>query len=228
MAVRLFHLHFLCPDPMLYESLFVEKLGFVRAGRWGYLDGAAESSLLPAEWTCEEVSARVKDGSLRLRLTELRRDAVNVVFMPGKEPEARMEHFGFLVDAETYAKALQIAKLRECTVSEKATRTFINTPYGLRIELHVDDTLAELDKEATRISRISLGTPHARDLSSLTARILSRPPGETGSWTTTWGECTVTIHPDDDTLPNWSLGGGGPEPDLSAFPADFGLTWTPR
>src|SRR5438477_4766627 len=73
----------------------------------------------------------------KLRLIELDNGAVYVVVQPGQCATPRVDHLGFVLDADEFDGALERAEQSDLRVQEHGgRRTFVSTNAGYRLELH--------------------------------------------------------------------------------------------
>ncbi|HAB34607.1 MAG TPA: hypothetical protein DCE40_11045, partial [Exiguobacterium sp.] len=70
----------------------------------------------------------------------------------------RFDHIGFLMQPGDLQMILDRAETLSFTVQPNERRTFLQTPYGLRIELQIhEDAIADTD--GTTLERLILATP---------------------------------------------------------------------
>jgi hypothetical protein len=155
----------------IMEDFYVKILGFQVLARYGYVN--EEHTRFTPEVSWEELESK----GARLRLVELQCGAVNLVLMPSKFQQTKLDHFGIILDEQTFENVFQVAEELDLKSSRSPERSFIATPFGFKIELHpnVQDRYAfsEEDFHQIRITEISLGSQAADQLSHLLSKLLN-------------------------------------------------------
>lgn len=166
-SIKLFHLHFFCKDIEEYEKFLMDNLGFNLLGRYSVKDG-----LLPDDMSWE----KIKTDKVRLRLVELQKAAVNIVLMPGKFEQPKLEHFGFLLNHELFEHALLTAKELGLSIQERPKRTFISSKLGFRLEIHKNtenNKVKEEDYSLLSIKKLSFMIDQKDEFFSLLKKLFN-------------------------------------------------------
>jgi ribosomal protein S18 acetylase RimI-like enzyme len=144
--VELFHYHYWTPFVEETEKCY-EALGFSVITRIGKVGGEFETFNPPLQWS----NFRSKD--ILFRIIEMRKGRVNVTFGFGKTPT--FDHIGILVSREEYDEVCMRAKTIGWKVEENERRTFIHTPYHLKIELQLRrDVIEDADVHIVKIDLV--------------------------------------------------------------------------
>ncbi|HEX6489968.1 MAG TPA: hypothetical protein VF002_01190 [Gaiellaceae bacterium] len=143
--MQLFHYHLVTSKVREVEARYIAKLGFRLVARYGRIGDEQTHYEAGVPW--EELD-RI---GFRLRLSELERGAVNVVVQPGQWELPRLDHLGFALDEDEFARVLERAARLELRVQEyPGRRTFVATRAGYRVEVHPPrDWIEELLGERT-------------------------------------------------------------------------------
>ncbi len=149
----LFHYHIWTPHLEETEAWYTAR-GFHVSQRIGKKDGEFSSFNPPLSWD------DFRADQILFRIIEMKRGAVNVTIGFGKT--VRFDHIGFLIQPGDVQ-----------TIQANERRTFLQTPYGLRIELQVhEDAIADTD--GTTLERLILTTPREGLEADLT-KLFDRP-----------------------------------------------------
>ncbi|WP_380701736.1 hypothetical protein [Salinithrix halophila] len=142
--MQLFHYHF-WTDKVESMEQFYRSHGFRIALRMGKEDGEMYRYNPPLEWD------DFRHRPIQFRIIEVIRGQVNVTFGAGTRD--RFDHLGLLVDGKELDHILIRAQQTGMRVNKSEARTFVQTPWGIRIELQqrrdvVDDEREGVIKEA--------------------------------------------------------------------------------
>jgi ribosomal protein S18 acetylase RimI-like enzyme len=132
--VELFHYHYWTPDVEEVEKCY-ETLGFSVVTRIGKVDGEFQQFNPPMRWDDFRSKKPI------FRIIEMRKGKVNVTFGYGKKPI--FDHLGILVLQEEYDGMCIQAKKMGWAVEEDERRTFIYTPYQMKVELQLRRDVVE-------------------------------------------------------------------------------------
>lgn len=176
----LFHYHLWTPFVEETER-FYQKLGFRVTQRIGKQDGTFMSFDPPLDWD------DFRHEKILFRIIEMKRGAINITFGYGKK--VAFDHIGFLMTKAERLATLQWAETLGWTVQANERRTFIQTPYGFRIELqtHLD---AIESRSGDQLLQLEIATPQS-GLAAMLHRLLERPVPEI---TTSAAEQTRLVH----------------------------------
>ena len=160
----LFHYHIWTPHLEETEAWYTAR-GFHVSQRIGKKDGEFSSFNPPLSWN------DFRADQILFRIIEMKRGAVNVTIGFGKT--VRFDHIGFLIQPGDVQTILDRAETLSFTVQANERRTFLQTPYGLRIELQVhEDAIADTD--GTTLERLVLATPR-EGLEADLAKLFDQP-----------------------------------------------------
>ncbi len=145
----LFHYHIWTPHLEETEAWYTAR-GFHVSQRIGKKDGEFSSFNPPLSWD------DFRTDQILFRIIEMKRRGVNLTIGFGKI--VRFDHIGFLIQPGDLQMILDRAETLSFTVQPNERRTFLQTPYGLRIELQIhEDAIADTD--GTTLERLILATP---------------------------------------------------------------------
>lgn len=163
----LFHYHLWTPFVEETER-FYQQLGFQVTQRIGKYEGAFTSFDPPLDWD------DFREQPVLFRIIEMRRGAINMTFGYGKK--VMFDHIGFFVTEADRLQILGRAEAIGLTVQANERRTFIQTPFGFRIELqtHPDAIQSEMGDQLLQLD-IATSTP---GLEKLLSQLLDRPVPE--------------------------------------------------
>ncbi|MFY4774097.1 hypothetical protein [Metabacillus sp. RGM 3146] len=130
----LFHYHFWTPFLEETEKFYTEK-GFRITLRTGKLDGEFQTFNPPLTWD------DFREKKILFRIIEARKGKVNITFGYGKK--VMFDHIGYLVSKEEHHLICSSAKELGWELNMNERRTFINSPYGFRIELQLNQDAVE-------------------------------------------------------------------------------------
>lgn len=160
----LFHYHIWTPHLEETEAWYTAR-GFHVSQRIGKKDGEFSSFNPPQTWD------DFRTDHILFRIIEMKRGAVNVTIGFGKT--VRFDHIGFLIQSDDVQTILDRAETLSFTIQANERRTFLQTPYGLRIELQIhEDAIADAD--GTILERLILATPR-EGLEEDLAKLFDRP-----------------------------------------------------
>lgn len=187
------------------EQFYEQNLGFNILARYGYIDNEHKS--FSADKTWQELEAQ----KFRLRLAELERGAVNLVFMPSQYSSAVMAHFGILLEESDYEHAFSIAKSKHLRFKRDPKRSFIYTPFGFAVELQLvpQDRYAYTDHDFTdmQIESLVLGVKEPERASGLLAELLNLDLRQTqNTWELKDHRCQLQIQSSERRLVKMNLG----------------------
>jgi hypothetical protein len=152
--MQLFHYHLVTSQLRDVEARYLGRLGFHLIARHGRIGENHRSFESGTSW--EELD-RI---GFKLRLSEIERGAVNVVFQPGHWKVPRVDHIGIALDEDEFEEVLGRANEAKLRVQEHAgRRTFVATNAGYRLEVHPPrDWIEELleDEEELRLAELHL------------------------------------------------------------------------
>ncbi|WP_426353583.1 hypothetical protein [Exiguobacterium sp. R-39] len=154
----LFHYHLWTPFVEETER-FYQQLGFQVTQRIGRYEGAFTSFDPPLDWD------DFREQPILFRIIEMKRGAINMTFGYGKK--VMFDHIGFLVTEADRLQILGRAEAVGLTVQANERRTFIQTPFGFRIELqtHPDAVQSETGDQLLQLD-IATSTPGLKKLLS--------------------------------------------------------------
>lgn len=124
--MELFHYHYWTNAVEETEMFYVQN-DFQVTGRFAVAKGGIQPYHPPLTWD------DFRDESPQFRIVEVRKGRVNITFGAGKKP--MFDHIGFLVTKEEYTDICSRASRLGWKLDEDDRRTFIGTPFRLRIEL---------------------------------------------------------------------------------------------
>ncbi|MGI1806489.1 hypothetical protein ACRPK8_12240 [Exiguobacterium sp. TDN 0502] len=160
----LFHYHIWTPHLEETEAWYTAR-GFHVSQRIGKKDGEFSSFNPPLSWD------DFRTDKILFRIIEMKRGAVNVTIGFGKT--VRFDHIGFLIQSDDVQAILDRAATASFSVQANERRTFLQTPYGLRIELQThEDAIA--DAGGTELVRLVLATPR-EGLEADLAKLFDQP-----------------------------------------------------
>ena len=160
----LFHYHIWTPHLEETEAWYTAR-GFHVSQRIGKQNGEFSTFNPPLTWNA------FRTNHILFRIIEMKRGAVNVTIGFGKT--VRFDHIGFLIQSDDLQTILDRATTLSFSVQANERRTFLQTPYGLRIELQThDDAIADAD--GTELVRLVLSTPR-EGLEKDLAELFDRP-----------------------------------------------------
>lgn len=122
--MKLFHYHHWTDRVEETENFYVEN-GFEVAGRFT----KEKTYHPPLTWD------DFRDENPQFRIIEVRKGKVNVTFGLGKKP--MFDHIGYLVSEKEHKKICERASKLGWNLNVGERRTFIGTPFRLRIELQL-------------------------------------------------------------------------------------------
>lgn len=166
----LFHYHFWTPFLEETERFYAE-MGFRISLRAGKLDGEFQTFNPPLTWD------DFREKKILFRIIEARKGKVNITFGFGKK--VIFDHIGYLVSKEEHNLICSSAKELGWELSMNERRTFINTPYGFRIELQPNQDAVEkeafprIDELAIALKKNGLESDLKKLLSSMSSGICS-------------------------------------------------------
>lgn len=163
----LFHYHLWTPFVEETER-FYQKLGFRVTQRIGKQDGTFTSFDPPLDWD------DFRHEKILFRIIEMKRGVINITFGYGKK--VAFDHIGFWMTKAERLATLQRAETLGWTVQANERRTFIQTPYGFRIELqtHLD---AIESRSGDQLLQLEIATPKS-GLAAMLHQLLERPVPE--------------------------------------------------
>ncbi|MFC7393808.1 VOC family protein [Scopulibacillus cellulosilyticus] len=124
--MQLFHYHWWTNKVEEMEKFYV-NLGFQVMLRVGKYEGEMQTFNSPLKWD------DFRHKEITFRIIEMRKGQTNVTFGYGKKD--RFDHIGFLVNNNEYKQIINRAEELNWKVNEGERRTFIATPWKIRIEL---------------------------------------------------------------------------------------------
>lgn len=145
---------------------FYKKLGFVTTLRVGNDKGEMQSFNPPLEWD------DFRDREVTFRIIEMVKGQTNITFGYGKRN--RFDHIGILVNEAEYRDIVHNAENLNLKVDEGERRTFISTPWKIRIELQRRREVVE-EEETTIIHTMEMGVPFDKEHPKLLADLLNLP-----------------------------------------------------
>ena len=160
----LFHYHIWTPYVEETED-FYKQLGFQVTQRIGKANGEFTSFNPPLEWD------DFRERDIRFRIIEMKRGGVNLTFGHGKK--VMFDHLGFFVSESVRQDVLDRATDLGLTIQTNDRRTFIQTPYGFRIELQTHADALEMHDE-TRPLHVQIEVKRA-GLDELLSQLFQRP-----------------------------------------------------
>ncbi|MDR0140152.1 hypothetical protein RFW18_20525 [Metabacillus idriensis] len=105
-----------------------------------------------------------RQKNIKFRIIEMVKGQTNLTFGYGKRDI--FDHIGFLVDSTEYDQIIDRAKEMRWKVNEDVRRTFISTPWKIKIELQKRrDVVSE--ENHTRINQLEIQLPFYNDNPSL-------------------------------------------------------------
>ncbi|WP_433746430.1 VOC family protein [Falsibacillus pallidus] len=150
----LFHYHFWTPHLEETEEFYVQA-GFQVHQRIGRYNGEFQSFDPPLTWN------DFRDKSVLFRIIELRKGSVNITFGYGKRPV--FDHIGFLVSEEEKNGIIKRAGELNWSHRSNERRTFIETPYGFKIELQTNVEYVKGGNSAIERLDLSVNQPGAEE-----------------------------------------------------------------
>ncbi|CAM3991845.1 hypothetical protein [Mesobacillus zeae] len=164
----LFHYHFWTPYVEETERFYREN-GFRVSLRVGRHEGEFKEFNPPLTWD------DFHDQNILFRIIEVRKGAVNITFGYGKK--ITFDHVGFLVTEDRLKEICSRAETMEWGINFGERRTFINTPYGFKIELQTHGDVIDSIQSDETMANLKIATKKdglARDL----ALLFNHPVGE--------------------------------------------------
>ncbi|WLD92550.1 hypothetical protein [Alkalihalobacillus sp. AL-G] len=128
--MKLFHYHYWTEQVEEMEQFYVEN-GFSVTGRFA----KGKTYHPPLTWD------DFREEEPVFRIIEVRRGKVNVTFGAGKKPI--FDHIGYLVNFDEHDHLCKRAEQFGWNVQKNERRTFLSTPFGLRVELQVRREVVE-------------------------------------------------------------------------------------
>ncbi len=147
--MQLFHYHWWTDKVEAMEE-FYKQMGFKTVIRAGRFNGEMQTFNPPLTWD------DFRGKNITFRIIEMVKGQTNLTF--GYGTKDRFDHIGLLVNEEEYLEIIERAHHMNGKVMEGERRTFISTPYNLRIELQKrSDVVTE--ENHTRIHSMEIGLP---------------------------------------------------------------------
>ncbi|RDI39934.1 hypothetical protein [Falsibacillus pallidus] len=150
----LFHYHFWTPYLEETEKFYVQE-GFQVHQRIGRYEGEFQPFDPPLTWD------DFRDKKVLFRIIELRKGRVNITFGYGKRPV--FDHIGILVSEEEKNGIINRAGELNWGHRSNERRTFIETPYGFKIELQTNMEFVEEGNSAIEQLDLSVNQPDAEE-----------------------------------------------------------------
>ncbi|HZG13828.1 MAG TPA: hypothetical protein VE710_02300 [Candidatus Bathyarchaeia archaeon] len=145
----LFHYHYWTPFVEETEIFYVAN-GFRVTQRIGKYEGEIQPFNPPLAWD------DFREKHILFRIIEARKGNVNITFGYGKK--IIFDHLGFLVSANDHEVICNNASLLHWETNIGERRTFIQTPYGFRIELQIHMDVIDPGTEAASLEKLKLET----------------------------------------------------------------------
>ncbi|QHE52887.1 VOC family protein [Pontibacillus sp. HMF3514] len=156
--MQLFHYHWWTDKPEEMER-FYQKLGFETNLRVGNYKGEMQTFNPPLNWD------DFRDKDVRFRIIQMVKGQTNITFGQGKRDI--FDHIGILVNESEYFQMVDKAQELGWKVNEGERRTFISTPWKLKIELQKRHEVVTEEKH-TYIKAMEILLPFSEeDLMSL-------------------------------------------------------------
>lgn len=155
--VQLFHYHWWTGKVEEMENFYF-KLGFQVTLRAAKRNGEIETFNPPLTWD------DFRNKELTFRIIEMRKGQTNITFGNGKKD--MFDHMGFLVDELEYKQIIERANEANWKVNEGDRRTFISTPWGIRIELQKNNNVVTNEPD-TIIDTLEINLPFNAGLRNL-------------------------------------------------------------
>lgn len=151
--MKLFHYHH-WTDRVEETEQFYSSNGFRTAGRFGM----EKTYHPPLTWD------DFRDDHPYLRIVEMRKGKVNITFGQGKRP--MFDHIGWLVSKSEHDEICLRAQKLGWNVNSNERRTFIGTPFRLRLELQQNNDA--VDEGQCELRRIDIAVKNLNGLEKLT------------------------------------------------------------
>ncbi len=171
--MRLFHYHFWTDKAEAMER-FYRSREFRTALRIGRENGEMRTYNPPLDW--EDFRHR----GIRFRIIEMIRGHVNVTFGDGTRD--RLDHLGVLVDEEEHDAVANRARQSGMQVKESDARTFVQTPWGFRLELQRRRDVVDVEPKAV-IAGMKMRIPFSPDPRMLAEWLKAEAAEEAGEVT---------------------------------------------
>lgn len=155
----LFHYHYWTPHVEETER-FYRSHGFEVTQRIGKANGEFQSFNLPMEWD------DFREKNIIFRIIEMRKGNVNITFGYGKK--VMFDHIGYFVSDEKCEQICMTATDLGWKVNKGDRRTFIETPYGFKIELQTHADVLNGDAEKGELECLLLSVTKDGLLEDLT------------------------------------------------------------
>lgn len=155
--MNLFHYHWWTDKTEKMEN-FYGKLGFKVTLRVGRFKGKFEAFNPPLQWN----DFRHKD--IKFRIIEMVKGQTNITF--GNGIRDIFDHFGFLVNSAEYDQIIYSAKDLGWEVNEDVRRTFISTPWKVKVEIQKRRDVVQ-EEGHTRIDQMEIHLPFSNNNPSL-------------------------------------------------------------
>ncbi len=148
----LFHYHFWTPYVEETEK-FYEDNGFRISQRIGRYAGEFHTFNPPLTWN------DFRNKNILFRIIEARKGTINITFGYGKK--IMFDHIGFFVSEKEQMKICENANKLNWKVDKGERRTFIATPYNIRIELQTNEDVVDSLNHQVKIQELKLVTKKA-------------------------------------------------------------------
>lgn len=143
--MKLFHYHHWTDRVEETENFYVRQ-GFSVKGRFG----KEKTYHPPLGWD------DFRRENPQLRIIEMRKGEVNVTFGQGKKP--MFDHIGYLVSKQEHDEICSRARKLGWNVNSNNRRTFVGTPFRLRIELQQREAIVGGKNDTIQSMDISVKT----------------------------------------------------------------------
>lgn len=144
----LFHYHYWTPHVEETER-FYRNHGFDVSQRIGNMNGEFQSFNPPMEWD------DFRHKNITFRIVEMVKGNVNITIGHGNN--IKFDHLGFLVSTDEQKVICENARKLDWNVQENERRTFIDTPYGFKIELQTHTDVVEGHAEKGQLEGLVIG-----------------------------------------------------------------------
>ncbi|MGG4491213.1 hypothetical protein [Metabacillus idriensis] len=187
----LFHYHW-WTDKVEEMEKFYGKLDFKVTLRVGRNNEKFEAYNPPLQWS------DFRQKAIKFRIIEMVKGQTNITFGYGNRDI--FDHIGFLVDSTDYDQIIERAKNLGLKVNEDVRRTFISTPWKVKVELQKRrDVVSE--ENHTRINQMEIHLPFCIDDPSIFGTLLGQKiiqqntklvKIENDNWTILFRDCNET------------------------------------
>ena len=147
--MMLFHYHYWTPFVEETEIFYVAN-GFRITQRIGKCEGAFQPFHPPLTWD------DFREKQILFRIIEARKGNVNITFGYGKK--IIFDHLGFLISPNDHEQICKNASQLYWETNVGDRRTFIQTPYGFRIELQIHPDVIDPGTDSASLEKLKLET----------------------------------------------------------------------